>query len=357
MSKIDSKIMILVPSLGMGGTERMVALLSTGFTKKGVETVVVLMSDNTPFYQLSKNVKLKVPTNLSKNKFFRVYQAISYLRKQIKLEKPNAVLCMGYMLYGLLSVLFLDVKFFLSWRRSPFRKRFKSNFLLQFLYDVSHRVLSRRVDGLIAQTSVARNFYKNKYKCKIEVIPNSIKVLESSVDLNREKIILNVGRFIESKKQKFLIEYFCKLDNSGWSLSFLGDGENLNEAMILASSVDKRNDISFHGKVENVNSWYDRSSIFAFTSVSEGFPNALAEAMAHGCACISFDCIAGPADIIDDGVNGFLIPEGNHELYQEKLALFMQDEALRIRFGKAAVVKMRQFEMTKITERFLDFML
>jgi GalNAc-alpha-(1->4)-GalNAc-alpha-(1->3)-diNAcBac-PP-undecaprenol alpha-1,4-N-acetyl-D-galactosaminyltransferase len=79
--------------------------------------------------------------------------------------------------------------------------------------------------------------------------------------------------------------------------------------------------------------------------------------MAAGCACIAYDCIAGPSDIIDDGVNGFLIPEGDHELYKEKLKLLMEDKGLRERFGKAAREKMKQFDAEKITQRFLDFML
>jgi len=77
--------------------------------------------------------------------------------------------------------------------------------------------------------------------------------------------------------------------------------------------------------------------------------------MAAGCACIAYDCIAGPSDIIDDGLNGFLIPEGNHELFVQKLSSLIADQDLRLRFGVAAKEKMKQFEAGTISERFYSF--
>ena len=113
--------------------------------------------------------------------------------------------------------------------------------------------------------------------------------------------------------------------------------------------------IDFLGIVKDVKRLYSKSAIFAFTSTLEGFPNALAEAMAAGCACISFDCVAGPSDIIDDGINGILIPVGNDTLYKEKLQLLMEDQGLRERFSIAAKEKMNQFEASYISNKFYNF--
>jgi glycosyltransferase involved in cell wall biosynthesis len=115
------------------------------------------------------------------------------------------------------------------------------------------------------------------------------------------------------------------------------------------------NSVRLVGEQRNVHTYYAEASIFAFTSTSEGFPNALAEGMSAGCACIAYDCIAGPSDIIDDGVNGVLIPEGDEELFTQKLRLLMEDKILRERFGEAAREKMKTFEMSAISKKFYAF--
>ena len=97
------------------------------------------------------------------------------------------------------------------------------------------------------------------------------------------------------------------------------------------------------GFITNVEEWYQKADIFAFTSSSEGFPNALAEAMACGCACISYDCVAGPADLITHEFNGLLIEMGNQASYIKGLEELTENTVFR---------KVLQKKARNITEKF-----
>ena len=99
------------------------------------------------------------------------------------------------------------------------------------------------------------------------------------------------------------------------------------------------------------------SSIYALTSDIEGFPNALCEAMAHGLACISFDCVAGPGDIIRHGENGILIEEGDTDRFVSELDRLIQDKDLRMRLGREAEKIQITLHGDRIFSRYLDFIL
>src|SRR5690606_21916517 len=93
----------------------------------------------------------------------------------------------------------------------------------------------------------------------------------------------------------------------------------------------------------DVNKLLNNAQIFAFTSLTEGFPNALAEALAAGCACISFDCITGPRELIKNNYNGYLVDINDNEGYKTKLAELMNSFELREKFSKSSLEKIKQF--------------
>jgi len=91
-----------------------------------------------------------------------------------------------------------------------------------------------------------------------------------------------------------------------------------------------------------------RASIFALSSRFEGFPLVLCEAMSKGLAPVSFDCPTGPAEMIDDGRNGLLVPLGDVEAFAAALTRMIGDDELRRRCGAAAIATGESFKMDVI---------
>src|SRR5690606_39271620 len=112
------------------------------------------------------------------------------------------------------------------------------------------------------------------------------------------KEILMVGRFIESKHQDHLIRIFATLKAPGWTLVLVGDDhlqqQNRQKWEGLAKQLGVKDRVLFVGKCNNVDEYFCRASIFAFTSSSEGFPNVIGEAQSAGLPVVAYDCVAGP---------------------------------------------------------------
>lgn len=349
------KIGIIVPSLKAGGLER-VATIIANESSDLYKIFIITLDAQSPFYELKNSVELiQSPLSISKLwKHFRILTHSIWLRNVIKEANLSVVCSFGekYNSFVLLSLFGLNIPIFVANRASPLSS------IKGFRGFVNPKVY-RLAAGVLLQTEKSRSILQERYKFKkVQVIGNPINL---NYPKNKQELtIINVGSIGGNKNQNWLINYFHELDlviGESWSLHFIGDGPKKEycENLAIEKGIDEK--VRFHGRIKNVEEHYSRASIFAFTSTSEGFPNALAEAMAAGCACIAYDCIAGPSDIIDDGVNGFLIPEGNHDLYKVKLLKLMEDETLRARFGHSAIEKMKHFSAEKITQQFLDFII
>ena len=108
------------------------------------------------------------------------------------------------------------------------------------------------------------------------------------------------------------------------------------------------------GAVKDIFPIYQSASIFAMPSRYEGFPNALLEALAMGCACISTDCESGPREILEDGHLGILTPVDDVEAMADALRSLMQNSALREQYGSHAAYVRERYHLDKISRQWLD---
>ena len=146
-----------------------------------------------------------------------------------------------------------------------------------------------------------------------------------------------VGRLIESKHHDKLIEMFARVVIPGWKLLIVGydhlKQKNMSKLKKLISELNVEDRVILVGKQKNVDYYYLKSKIFAFTSSSEGFPNAIGEAISAGLPVVTYDCIAGPSEMIINSSTGFLIPLFDRDQFREKLELLMRSKELREKFG------------------------
>ncbi|MEO6546357.1 MAG: glycosyltransferase [Ferruginibacter sp.] len=349
------KVFLITSSLKFGGAERVISELAAYFSgKDDLAVTIVCLVKEKQVYGVPKEVTIIEPDfdykQYSRPIFtFKIYR---YLRKILKMERPDTLLSFGgkYNSFVLLAALGLKIPSFISDRSRPTISYGK-------IKDMINARLYKTARGIVAQTTLAKEVSLKKNKNpNVRVISNPIRMVVKA-DVPKENIILNVGRFIKSKHQILLAEYFAAVHDGNWKLIFLGDGRYLEEVRVRVKELGIEEWVDFPGMKQDVDSYYRRAKIFAFTSTSEGFPNVLGEALSVPLACMSFNCVAGPADLIEDGVNGFLVEELNHEAYKNKLQRLMQDASLRKDFENEAEKRIRNFTMEQIGEQYLNFIL
>jgi GalNAc-alpha-(1->4)-GalNAc-alpha-(1->3)-diNAcBac-PP-undecaprenol alpha-1,4-N-acetyl-D-galactosaminyltransferase len=199
------------------------------------------------------------------------------------------------------------------------------------------RIFFPTCKALIVQTEIAKDIFKKKYgNDNIIVIPNPVREIQVNNNVKKERIIITVSRLVNGKGLERLIRMFKTIDNQDWKLFILGDGYLKDDLQKIIYELNLEDHVVLTGFQKNVDYYLSLSSIFAFTSESEGYPNALLEAMASGLSCISFDCPTGPSEMIIDSENGYLVPMDDEKQFIEKLQRLMDNENLRYKLGKEA---------------------
>lgn len=351
----EKRIALVIPGVGSGGAERVMTEIANYLsTQKYLKITLISLTKGDIFYKIPENINYITPKFIYKNnnRILYTFKTFYYLRNILKVIKPYSLLSFGgkYNAFVILATFGLKIFSYVSDRSKPSKSYGKK-------LDIMNLIAYRFAKGIIVQTETAKNIFENKYKnTNISVIANPIREITIPA-YQRENIILNVGRFIKSKNQDLLIKYFKEISIEGWRLIFIGDGKCLPKVKAESEKLGIADKVEFLGIVKDVDYYYNKCKIFAFTSISEGFPNSLGEAMSSGCACISFDCEAGPSDLIDNGINGFLVRNLEHQNYKEKLLQLLNDDCLREKFGREAKKKMHNFKTDVIGEKYLKLLL
>jgi glycosyltransferase involved in cell wall biosynthesis len=222
-------------------------------------------------------------------------------------------------------------------------------------------ILYKKATGYIAQTEYAAQLaISKKWNRNIKVVGNPINSRKESPQRQKqEKIVLSVGRLLSTKNFDRLIKAFIELDQKDWKLIIVGGDHGKHKisrslkALVSCHQAEDR--VLLPGYQSNVADYYERSQIFAFMSSSEGFPNAILEALSWALPVVAFQYNPGIRDLVLNDKNGFLVPLDDDELFKQKLLLLMKDPGLRQRMADEAVHTVKEFELDRIGDTLYDF--
>ncbi len=330
----DKTIAFYIGSLAKGGAERVITNLAEFYCQNGYKVYMVTKMLEENEYSISQEITRIIaditPDEETNSRAKNLYLRIHKLRKIWKDIKPNAIVSFigKNNLMSIASSRGMRIPVYVSVRSAPQREigMGLSKYLTFFLFSMAK--------GIILQTTEAKNFFPSFLHKKIMILPNSVnpKFIKPLYQGEREPVIVSVGRLDDNKNQQILIEAFDILKDEfpDWRLEFYGDGENYNKLseMIDAKNLTQR--IKLMGSRPDIDIQIQKASIFVLTSKVEGMPNALIEAMALGLAVISTDCpCGGPADLIQNKVNGILVPVDDLDALCSSLREVLSNESYR----------------------------
>lgn len=213
---------------------------------------------------------------------------------------------------------------------------------------------ARRYDRFITLTEEDKGYWGNMPN--IQVIPNSVSYYPETPSDLTSKCVIAVGRYSYQKGLERLIESWGLIAASfpDWQLKLIGDGEKRSELQSLILRLGLSDSVLLTGNIREMDNVYHNASILALTSRYEGLPMVLLESKAFGIPSVSFSCKCGPKDVIEDGKDGILVPEGNVQEFARALAKLMSDNALLQEMGRNALSSSKKWDFNTIMPQWLE---
>ena len=209
------------------------------------------------------------------------------------------------------------------------------------------------VDALVTLTAADRRDYQRRYPgTLVEQIPNASPFPLGARAPLTDTIVVSAGRLTERKGFDRLIDAWGPLARRfpDWQLHIYGEGECRADLEQQVQRQGLADSVRLPGHTADIEQALVSAGVYAMSSRVEGFPMVLLEAMTHGLPLVAFDCPRGPAEIIEDGVNGRLV--GDHDVagYARALGELMADSERRRRMGAASYARARSFQIETVGE-------
>lgn len=329
-----------------GGVQRVASNLCHGWVRQGWEVHLIVESGEgaafpvpaqVAHHQLLKHHKRRGPEGIWDN-----FSCVRALGQAVRAARMDAVLAIS----TVANVHLAQADVPKSVVRVGSEHGYSPHFPLSFHKEWFRRRAYPKLDAIVCPTKEAADHLARAYpRARTLCIPNWLTwplpkgdgSAGATIRRPGRRTFIACGRFDKLKGFSRLIAMFDGLKERlpDWDLAIVGDGEDraLLEAQVIQAKLGDR--VFFHGWVADIGSVFRSGDLFVFPSVSEGFALVLAEAMACGLPCVSYDCKVGPSEIIRDGVDGVLIPVGDETAFAAAMLRLAEDETERASLASA----------------------
>lgn len=366
------KVLFVIPSLGPGGAERVVATLAGELAARGHSVTVITTTTRKDHYRLAAGCE-RLAMNLSgtdpgagfssvrrPRAFLRLMGGLREFRKAVNSRSPDVVV--SFMTdMNLLTLLVVG-------RRLPVVVSERSNPAMEptrWAYAVLRRLLYPRAAGLVSPGAGMDAALSWLPSSKRTVIHNPVAfetqghVPKSAGSQNEMIQFVAMGRLVYQKGFDLLLEAMSLWADRGgtseWRLSIFGDGPDRDALVRQVKALGMEQLVDLPGVVANPEVAIANADVFVLSSRWEGFVNVVIEALATGVPVVAFDCDFGPSEIIHDGYNGLLVPNSDVVALTDAL-ISMSDVDLRHRLASTATASVERFGAETIAQQWDEYL-
>lgn len=362
MSARVLRITCVVSSLGTGGAERVLAMLASAWADGGQQVTVLTLDDGRepPRQPLAGNVVHRAlavaATSTSAWEAVRNnVRRLRTIRAALRASRPDVIVSFGDQTNVLVLVASaaLGVPVVVSERTSP------DHHEIGGWWRLLRRRAYPRAARVVVQTARTADAVRTWAGGRIAVLPNPVRPATAIAGRGDAREIVSVGRLVPSKAFDVLLRAFALASPSlrEWRLTIVGDGPERPSLERLAVELGVADRVTFAGYVPAPEAALQRAALFVTTTRYEGFPNALAEAMASGLPVIATDCPAGPRELTLGGEAGVLVPVDAVDAVAAAMRRLGSDAAERARLGAAARAAMAPFEASRVVAQWQRLLL
>ena len=334
------KVMFVCQSLGNGGAERVVSVLTDELSEADYRVFILTMTKEKQVYNINENVEIVAPHKNYNAGILGKLQRVKIIRDEIIKHKIDVVVAFSHYnaMFSVIASYGLPVRIIGSERNDPAQLKNRK------ILNSTRNILYKKLDCLVCQTDEAKAYFPNKIQEKTTIILNPISA--SIIDPycgEKEKKIVTFCRLEPQKNLRMLIDAFEMLyeEYPDYELNIYGEGlerENLLNYIVSKGLV---NVISIKPFCKDVHQKVMKATIFALPSNYEGLSNSMIEAMALGIPTVVTDCPCGGARmVIENNKNGIMVavddPKAMYEAFKKiivspKFAKELSNNGVKIR--------------------------